>query len=460
MKKSLGEKLRSDRRIKEAKRLIKEALKEHQSKLVHVQSGIPQQQRIYKKEMDHIGQLRGRPLFFPYIGSGIGRGALVELADGTVKYDFITGIGVYLMGHSHPDIITSGIDAAIEDTVMQGNLQFSLISGEFMNILVKAACSKGAALKHCFVTTSGAMANENALKIVLQKNHPARRILAFKGCFAGRTLAVAQITDRPEYRVGLPKALSVDHIPFFDASNPKESTQKAASRLKELLKKNKNQYAGMFFELIQGEKGAFPGSKDFFVALMKILKQHKVAVIIDEIQTFGRTSQLFAFQHFGLDKYADVVTVGKMSQACATLFRPELNPQPGLLSQTFTASTSALYAGKCTIEHLLKGGFYGPKGKVMKLSKRFIGHLEKMAKDFPDIIKGPFGIGAMIGFTYKDGSPQEAKKFLTTLYNNGVLAFVAGKNPMRIRFLMPIGAITGKDIDSVCRIIRAALDML
>jgi len=458
--KPIGSQLKSDRRIKQAKRLIKDAVKDYQKKIGGVRSGLAQERRSYKKKMEKIGQLRGRALFFPYIGSGFGNGALVELADGSVKYDFITGIGVYAMGHNNVDLIEANIDAALENTVMQGHLQMNEISGELMDVLVKSACSSGARLQHCFLTSSGAMANENALKIIFQKKYPARRILAFKGCFSGRSLGLAHVTDRPDYRVGLPKTLHVDYIPFFDASDPKESTQKAVDRLEYLLKKNKGQYAAMCFELIQGERGSYIGDKAFFVKLIKILKKQKIAIMVDEIQTFGRTTRLFAFQYFGLDKYMDVVTVGKMSQVCATLFTREWNPRPGLLSQTFSSSSSALHAGRATIEKLLKGGYFGKQGKIAKLSKRFTDHLEKMAKDNPGVISGPFGCGAMIGFTYYDGTLEKTKELLFALYNVGVMAFTAGKKPLRIRFLMPIGAVTNRDIDQVCQIIRNTLESL
>jgi len=457
MSKVLGKQLKSDPRIRQAKKLIQEALKDYQKGIVGIRDGLPQEKQSYQKAMERLSQLRGRPLFFPYIGSGLGRGALVELDDGSVKYDFITGIGVYLMGHSHMAIVNAGIDAAIENTVMQGNLQFNAVSADLMDLLVRSACTSGARLKHCVLTTSGAMANENALKIIFQKKYPAKRLLAFQGCFAGRTLAVAQITDRPDYREGLPKTLSVDHIPFFDPQHPKESTAAAVHCLETLLQKYKGRYAAMCFELIQGERGAYIGDRAFFTALMKILKKHNVAVLVDEIQTFGRTSRLFAFQHFGLDRYVDVVTVGKMSQVCATLFAEEYTPRPGLISQTFTSSTSALHAGKVTIETLLKGGYFGKDGRIEKLSRHFIGRLEKLSRAYPDWIKGPFGCGAMIGFTYADGSADKAKVFLKALYEAGVMAFTAGRKPVRIRFLMPVGVVTQRDIDHVCRIIQETL---
>ena len=64
------------------------------------------------------------------------------------------------------------------------------------------------------------MANENALKAAFQKRFPANRVLAFEHGFAGRTLALSQVTDKPAYRKGLPETLAVDHIPFFDPARP------------------------------------------------------------------------------------------------------------------------------------------------------------------------------------------------------------------------------------------------
>ena len=69
---------------------------------------------------------------------------------------------------------------------MQGNLQQNVETESLVRTLLDAANRKGAFFKHCFLTTSGAMANENALKLIFQKKSPASRILAFEGCFAGR----------------------------------------------------------------------------------------------------------------------------------------------------------------------------------------------------------------------------------------------------------------------------------
>jgi len=453
----LSDALLHDPRIAQAKQLLLSALSDHQRPLTAPRPASLHLKQSYSQSLTRFAELRGGPLYYPYLASGIGRGPLVELADGSVKYDMITGIGVHYLGHSHPALLESSIDAALADTIMQGNLQQHAASLDVSQALVDFATQNGAALKHAFLTTSGAMANENALKLVLSKKSPASRILAFEHTFAGRSFVLSQITDKPAYRAGLPTVVNVDYVPFFDHVRPKESTQLAVSILKAHLARYPRQHAVMWMELVLGEGGYYAGDRDFFLALLEVLKCHNVAVGFDEIQTFGRTSHPFAYQHFGLDRYADVATVGKLTQICATLFSDELKPLPGLISQTFTGATSSLLAARTILNQLKTGDFFGPQGRIMRLRNRFVSKLQDIATRHPGWVNGPFGLGGMIAFTPFNGDEPTVKRFLTTLFDLGVVAFSAGGNPYRTRFLMPPAAIADEDIDAVCAIVERAL---
>ncbi len=354
----VAESFRNDTAHRPRCALVLEALSDHQRQITGIRPADPERKVSYGETLRAFTAMRGGSLYYPYLGTGIGRGPLVELGDGSIKYDMISGIGVHYFGHSHPMLIEAGIDAALSDTVMEGNLQQDADSVAFSKLLLDTACKNCAALTHCFLTATGATANENALKIIFQKHSPAHRLLAFEHCFAGRTLALAQITDKAGYRVGLPSILNVDYVPFFDATNPEQSTGRALAALRDHLQRCPHQHAAMIFELVQGEGGYYAGQREFFVALMDELRKHHVAIMIDEIQTFGRTPEPFAFQHFGLDAYVDVVTVGKLTQACATLFREEYTPQPNLISQTFTASTSAIFAGRAIVRGARRGQIF------------------------------------------------------------------------------------------------------
>ena len=76
---------------------------------------------------------------------------------------------------------------------------------------------------------------------------------------------------------------------------------------------------------------------DFFGVLINCLKDADIPVYIDETQTFGRTTVLFSFQLFDLQDDVDIVSIGKMSQVCATLYRKHLKPKPGLILLTCLA---------------------------------------------------------------------------------------------------------------------------
>jgi acetylornithine aminotransferase len=458
MPKTVADSLLADPRVAQARKLLQEALADHQRGLSGPRPPIDDLKQAYAQSLQQLAELRGGPLYYPYLASGIGRGPLVELADGSVKYDMISGIGVHYLGHSHPLLLDSSIDAALNDTIMQGNLQQNEPSLDVCRRLVDFATQSGAPLKHAFLTTSGAMANENALKLVLCKKSPASRILAFEHTFAGRSFVLSQITDKPAYRAGLPTVINVDYIPFFNHNRPTESTQAAVDALKSHLARYPKQHAVMWLELVLGEGGYYAGNRDFFLAILDVLNAANVAVGFDEIQTFGRTTHPFAFQHFGLDRYADVATVGKLTQICATLFSDEFKPPPGLISQTFTGATASLLAARTILKLLKEGDFFGAEGGINRLRARFLNGLEQIATRHPGWITGPFGLGAMIAFTPCDGSETIVKRFLTTLFEHGVVAFIAGSNPYRTRFLMPTAAIADEDIDAVCRLIERSLE--
>lgn len=452
-----AQRLQDDPRVEQARQLLLAAVADHQSGLTGVRPPNPALAGSYAQDLAGFGAVRGASLYFPYLSSGLGNGPFVELGDGSVKLDLITGIGVHGYGHSHPDLISAGVDAAISDTVMQGNLQQDANSWEFSRLLVDLACESGADLRHCLLSTSGAMANENSLKIAFQKRAPADRILSFEHCFAGRTLALAWVTDKAAYRVGLPETVKVDFLPFFDHRDPAGSTRRTLDAMEEHLHRYPGRHAALWMELIQGEGGYFVGDRSFFTQVCELAKKHGIVVIDDEVQTFCRTTRPYAFQHFGLDSLVDIVTIGKLSQVCATLFTPACKPQPGLISQTFTGSTWSILAGRTIVEGLIQRGHFGADGRNAALHRHFVRGLEAIASRMPDALAGPWGIGGMVGMTPFGGSMERTKELCNRLFHAGLMSFFAGADPARLRFLLPLGCVTEEHIDLACSILETVL---
>ncbi|MDR3624323.1 MAG: aminotransferase class III-fold pyridoxal phosphate-dependent enzyme [Chlamydiales bacterium] len=443
-----------DPRYQTAKKALLELYTEYQHKIDGIKPAQSNLKCDYDKIVQEFESSRGIKLWYPYVGSGFGKGAYVELLDGSVKLDFISGIGAHFE-HGNTAIISAMIDAAFEDKVMQGNLQQNMVAKELSSLLLKSS-----GFDHVFLSTSGAMACENALKIIFQKKSPARRILAFEHCFMGRTHLLAQITDKPELRKGLPSTTFVDYLPFYDPLHPKESIEKALSLMKTYIKRYPNDYAVFCLELVQGEGGINVGSRDFFLPLIELAKAHNIAIFVDEVQTFGRTENLFAYQYFDLFPYIDVVSIGKLSQIAATLFKSSFKPLPNLLSQTFIGSTSALYGSFVIIKSLLSDNYLGPSGKIKHLHTYFLKHFERLHKIYPDKIEGPYGLGGLIAFTPFKGDKEQVTLFAHKLFSLGLIIFLTGENPSRIRMLPPIGNTSEKDIDQAFTIIEEALKQI
>jgi len=383
-----------------------------------------------------IDAARGRPLFFHYIGSGRGQGPYVELQDGSVKMDLINGIGIHVLGHGHPLVVEKSVEASLSDVVMQGNLQPGLEYLEMSEKLVEVA-SLGSNIKHAWLCQSGSMANENGLKMCRQKTNGARMIISTQKAFAGRTTMMAEVTDNDNYRVGLPRYDEVVRIPFYDKDNP-DSTKVSHEALKKIIAEHKGNICCFMFEPMQGEGGYKTAPRDFFVPLLETCKKEGIPVFMDEVQTFCRTTQFFAYQTLCLGEYVDVVSVAKSLQNAATLYTEEFNPKPGLISGTFSGSTVALKTGAAILNYLNTEGYMGHEGKVAKIHNNFIAMLDDLSKTTcKGLISDPGGMGLMVAFTPFDGSKDIMLKAVKRLFENGLMCFGCGSNPFRIRFLLP-----------------------
>lgn len=411
----------------------------------------------YAKSLKHLSDMRGRPGYFPFLSSGIGAGPFVELTDGSRKLDLITGIGINFFGHSHPELMSELVDGMTSDT-MQGNLMPGFEAEEISTKLLSLV-GKESRLKHVSLFCSGTMANETALKIIRQSKFPASRIFAFEDCFAGRSTAMQEITDSPGYRDGQPTYGEVCYLPYYNEKwGVDRSVDLAVSHMQWEMKRHPKKYAGLMIELIQGEGGFRYAPREYYVKLFEAAQKAGLAIWADEIQTFGRTTELFAYQTFGLEKYIDVVTVGKLLHACATLHTTEICPRPGLVAGTFTGSFASLKTGRRILEILSEQGYYGKDGKIAKLSHHFESGLEKLKNGS---CKGRIGviraIGGMVGFEVFDGSADRTKAFLMKLFDAGVVAFTAGHGPYIVRCLPPFGVMKESEIDLALGIIETCL---
>lgn len=415
----------------------------------------PEHQARGQKIMETAGQFRGRPLAYPFVGTGAGRGPFVELEDGAVKLDLINGIGIHLFGHGHPKVISAAIRGALSDVVMQGNLEPNKEYVRFTEKLVQLA-SRRSRLKYAWLATCGTMANENALKISRQKHSPARMMLSFKNAFAGRSTMMAELTDNPSFKQGLPEYNEVLRLPFYDRKDPRSSETTLAA-MKEHVAKHEGNISVFAFEPMLGEGGYMPAPREFFMPLLEFAKSKGIAIWADEVQTFTRTGELFAFETLDLGQMVDIVTVAKTAQTGATLYTEEYNPKPGLIAGTFSGSTVSMTTGMAMLDMLVNEGYLGPNGRIMQIHHRFVGGLHRLNETTcKGKVQDAGGLGLMVAFTPFDGAKEQADAFLKKLYHNGVIGFGCGKGPFRARFLIP-ACIQDQDIDGALAIIEKTI---
>src|SRR5262245_7595388 len=154
---TLGQQLHDSPGVRAAIGQIIGELKAKSAQITDIRPARADLKQTYDDLLARATAVRGRGLLYPYIGSGIGNGALVELADGSVKWDMICGIGVHFFGHSDPGLAEAALASGLDDTLKHGNLSSNFEPYEFMEVLLREA-GRNSKLKHCYLSTSGAMA--------------------------------------------------------------------------------------------------------------------------------------------------------------------------------------------------------------------------------------------------------------------------------------------------------------
>ena len=227
------------------------------------------------------------------------KGSGTELFDNEGKryLDFLCGIAVTGLGHSHPRI-ANAISEQANTLLHVSNLFITepqLEVAENLDRLIKAETGQSGKI---LFQNSGAEANEAALKLARKFQGPGKHgvVSAYKS-FHGRTMATLAATGQPEKHepfVPLPEGFR--HAEWNDLGSFKEAIDKTTGAI--------------LIEPIQGEGGVNTAEPQFLQGLREICDEKGLLLIVDEIQTgLGRTGEWFGFQHAGIQP--DIVTMAK-----------------------------------------------------------------------------------------------------------------------------------------------------
>ena len=264
-----------------------------------------------------------------------GRGSYVYTEDGTRYLDFYGGHAVISIGHAHPHYVEK-LQHQIGKLGFYSNSVENRLQTELAEKLGRLS---GLDDYQLFLVSSGAEANENALK--LASFHTNRsRIIAFRGAFHGRTSAAVNATDNEAIKAPINRNYP---ITFLDLNDLEALETELA----------KGDVAAVIIEGIQGVGGIHVPAAAYLEALPDLCHRHGALLILDEVQSgYGRSGKFFAFQHSGVRP--DIITMAKgMGNGFpigGVLISPELEAKKGMLGTTFGGSHLACAAGIAVLD--------------------------------------------------------------------------------------------------------------
>ncbi len=340
-------------------------------------------------------------------------GIIVTDKNGQEYLDFYGGHGVISIGHSHPYYVKR-----IEDQLHQ----IAFYSNAIKNPLQEALALKLGKLSGCssynlFLCSSGAEANENALKMASFVTGKSK-IIAFNNSFHGRTSAAVAATDNQKINAPINKQQKVCFVPIGDLKTFKSEIEKG-------------DICAVILEAIQGVGGLDEPTTAFYQQIALIAKKNNVILIADEVQCgYGRSGRFFGFQHHNIQP--DIISVAKgMGNGFPVggiLIHETIEATYGILGTTFGGNHLACAAALAVLEII-------EKEDLIENARHLGNYFKKYAAKIPEV-KRVKGRGLMLGLEFEFEVSELRKKLI---YNQHI--FTGGsKNKNLLRILPPLNS--------------------
>jgi 4-aminobutyrate aminotransferase/(S)-3-amino-2-methylpropionate transaminase len=373
------------------------------------------------------------------------RGSTITDVDGNTFVDFVGGVGVANVGHSHPRVVE-----AIQDQVDRFlHTDYTVVPYEGYVALAErlGAIAPISGDVRCAFFNAGTEAVENAVK--LARLHTRRQaVIVFDGAFHGRTLLALTMTSRIHpYKTGLgPFAPEVYRAPFPNSYRGPDAAA-ALAALERMLATHvsADHVAAIVFEPEQGEGGFIPAPPAFVEGLRQICDEHGIVLVADEVQTgFGRTGRMFAMEHFAVEPDVMVVakSIGGGLPLSGVVGRVEIvdGAHRGAIGGTFIGNPVALAAASAVLDVFEEEGLVARANLVGDLIRARM--LEWQAR-WPQV-GDVRGLGAMLAIELvhdpetKVPAPELTEAVVDDALRRGLLLLKAGVYGNCIRVLCPL----------------------
>jgi 4-aminobutyrate aminotransferase len=224
--------------------------------------------------------------------------------------------------------------------------------------------------------------------------------------------------------------------------------------------------AGVIIEPVIGEGGYIVPPPAFLPRLRDLTRQHGILLIADEVQTgFGRTGELFAVQHWGVEPDILVMAKGIASglPLSGILARSELMTQlgPGSHGGTYGGNVVACAAALATLDVIEEEGLVA---NARERGAQLLSGLRAAAAAHPGV-GDVRGLGLMVALELvKPGAgdgrvpdPDLTRRIQQACFDRGLLVLTAGTYVNVIRIIPPL-VTTADEVDRALGILAEALD--
>ena len=383
---------------------------------------------IVKLDQEYVAHTYAR---FPIALTG-GKGAVCEDANGKRYIDLGSGIAVNCFGICDSEW-QSAVTAQIHKIQHASNLYYT----EPCVKLAELLCRK-TGLKRVFFGNSGAEANECAIKAARLYSYSKygegrHTIITLRNSFHGRTITTLSATGQDSFHEKF--GPFTEGFVYCEPDNLQE--------LERLVRENR--CCAVMFELVQGEGGVRPLSKEFVKGIERISRENDLLMIADEVQTGnGRTGTLYAYMQYGI--LPDIVTTAKGIGGGLPVGVTMLGEK---LKDTFTPGTHGSTFGGNPI---VCAGAYSILSRIddaLLAEVRAKGDYIRTALQGAKGVLSVSGLGLMVGIETK----RPAAEIIQEAAANGVLVLSA---KTKVRLLPPL-TITMKELKEAIGILKEVI---
>lgn len=349
--------------------------------------------------------------------------------NGVEYLDLYSGHGVISIGHTQPHYVAK-VKEQLDAIGFYSNAIQNPLQVELAQKLGELSGYDDYAL---FLCSSGAEANENALKLASFHNGKSR-VIAFDNSFHGRTSAAVAVTDNKKIVAPINAQQVVTFLPLNQIDLVETELQKG-------------DVCTVIIEGIQGVGGLDEGTTEFFQALEKLCKQYEAVLILDEVQSgYGRSGKFFAHQYHNIK--ADIICLAKgMGNGFpigGILIAPHFKASYGLLGTTFGGSHLACAAGIAVLDVI-------KSEKLMNNVNAVSEYFMKAIQQVPEIIKVK-GKGLMLGVEFDFDVSDLRKKMIVEKH-----IFTGSANNKNLLRILPPLTITTAAIDTFITALKESL---